>query len=70
VDRLGNQVHPIIQTLFRNDAVFKDDSAPLHTGGNVQSRFYEHEGEPQHPPWSAQSPDLNITKSLWPVLET
>jgi hypothetical protein len=28
VDRLGNQVHPMIQTLFpNNDAVFQDDNA-------------------------------------------
>jgi hypothetical protein len=34
VDRLGNQVHPMIQTLFPNDsAVFQDDSAPIHTAG-------------------------------------
>jgi hypothetical protein len=30
VDRLGNQVHPMIQTLFpNNEAVFQDDSAPF-----------------------------------------
>jgi hypothetical protein len=30
VDRLGNQVHPMIQTLFPiNDAVFQDDSVPI-----------------------------------------
>jgi hypothetical protein len=30
VGRLGNQVHPMIQTLFpNNDAVFQDDNAPL-----------------------------------------
>jgi hypothetical protein len=38
VDRLGNQVHPMIQTLFPNNgAVFQDDSAPIHTAGTVQS---------------------------------
>jgi hypothetical protein len=38
VDRLGNPVHPTIQTLFpNNDAVFQDDSAPFHTTGTVQS---------------------------------
>jgi hypothetical protein len=31
VDRLGNQVHPVIQMLFPNDAIFQDDSAPIHT---------------------------------------
>jgi hypothetical protein len=50
------------QTLFlHNDAVFQDDSAPIHTAEIVQSWFEEREGELQHLPWSAQSPDLNIT---------
>jgi hypothetical protein len=41
VDRLGNEVHPMIQTLFlNNDAVFQDDDAPIHTAGTVES-FYE-----------------------------
>jgi hypothetical protein len=38
VDMLGNQVHPMIQTLYpNNDAVFQDDSAPIHTAGTNQS---------------------------------
>jgi hypothetical protein len=44
MDRLGNQVHPMIQTLFpNNDAVFQDDNAPNHTAGTVQSWFEERE---------------------------
>jgi hypothetical protein len=44
VDRLDNQVHPMIQTLFPNkDAVFQDDNAPIHTTESVQSWFEEHE---------------------------
>jgi hypothetical protein len=36
VDRLGYEVHPTIQALFpNNDVVFQDDSAPIHTSGNV-----------------------------------
>jgi hypothetical protein len=36
VNRLGNHVHPMIQTLFpNNDAVFQDDKAPIHTAGTV-----------------------------------
>jgi hypothetical protein len=32
LDRLSNQVHPMIQTLFpKNDAIFQDDNAPSHT---------------------------------------
>jgi hypothetical protein len=66
VDRLGNQVHPMIQMLFpNNDAVFQDDdSAPLHTARTVQSWSEEHESELQHLPWPAQSPDLHITEPL------
>ncbi|PNF32733.1 hypothetical protein B7P43_G11581 [Cryptotermes secundus] len=64
----GNQVHPIIQILFLNkDAVFQDISAPIHTAGSVQSWIEEHEDKLQHPPWPAQSPDLNITQPLWSV---
>jgi hypothetical protein len=42
----------------------------IHTAGTVQSWFEEHEGELQHLPWPAQSPDLNITERLLSVLET
>jgi hypothetical protein len=70
VDRLGNQMHPMIQTLFPNNvSVFKDDSASIHTAGTVQSWTEEHKGELQHLPWPAQSPDSN-TEPLWSVLET
>jgi hypothetical protein len=71
VDRLGNQVHPMIQTLLpNNDAVFQDDSTPIHPAGTAYSWFEEHEGELQHLPCTAYSPDLNIIESLWSVLET
>jgi hypothetical protein len=37
MDRLGNQVPPMIQMLFPNrDIVFQDDNAPIHTPGTVQ----------------------------------
>jgi hypothetical protein len=71
VDRLGNQVHPTIQTLCPNsNAVFQDDNVPIHTARTVQSSFEEHEGELQHLPWPAQSSYLNITEPLWSVLVT
>jgi hypothetical protein len=71
VDRLGNQVQPMIQTLFPNkDAVFQGDNAPIHTAETVQSWFEEHEGELRHLPWPEQSPHLNSTEPLWSVLET
>jgi hypothetical protein len=58
----------MIQTLFPNDgAVSQNDNAPIHTAGTVQSWFDQHEGELQHLPWPAQSPDLNTIES---VLET
>jgi hypothetical protein len=51
VKRLGNQLHPLIQTLFPNNgADFQDDSAPIHTARTVQSWIEEHEGELQHLP--------------------
>jgi hypothetical protein len=58
VDKLDNQVHPMIQTIFfKNDAVFQDDTAPIHIAGALPSWFEEHEGELQHLPCPAQSPD-------------
>jgi hypothetical protein len=46
MDRLGNQVHPMIKMLFQNNAVFQDDdSAPIHTAGTARSWFEEHEGD-------------------------
>jgi hypothetical protein len=50
----------MIQIFLNNEAVFQDNNAPIHTAGNVRSWFEEHEGELQHLPWPAQSPDLNI----------
>jgi hypothetical protein len=70
VDRLGNQVHPMIQTVFpKNDAGFQGDNATIHTAGSVQSWFEEHQGD-HHLPWPPQSPDLNISESFWSVLQT
>jgi hypothetical protein len=69
MDRLGNLVQSMIQT-FPNDAVFQHDNASIYTDATVQSRFEEHEGELQHLPWSALSPDLNITEQLWSIFET
>jgi hypothetical protein len=61
VEKLGNQVQPMIQTLFpNNDAVLQDDKCSHSHTRTVQSWLEEHEGEFQHLPWPAQSPDLNI----------
>jgi hypothetical protein len=38
VDRLGNQVHPMIQTLFSNNGpVFQDDNASI-----IQLELFSH----------------------------
>jgi hypothetical protein len=71
MERLSNQVHPMIQTLFqKHNAVFQEDNDPIHTDGTVQSWYEEHEGELQSFPSPAQSPDLNITEKPWSGLET
>jgi hypothetical protein len=54
LDKLGNQVHPMIQTVFpNNDAVFQDDNAPIQTAVTLPSWFEEYEGELRHLPWPA-----------------
>ena len=40
-----------------------------YTARSVQSWLEVHENALQHLPWSVQSPDLNIIKPLWSVLE-
>jgi hypothetical protein len=70
VDRMDNQVLPMMQTFLNSDAVFKDDSDPIHTAGTVPSWFEGHEGELQHLPWPEKSPGLNIVEPLWSVLTT
>ncbi|PNF35044.1 hypothetical protein B7P43_G11817 [Cryptotermes secundus] len=42
----------------------------LFTQLELLSWFEEHEGEHQHLPWPAQSPDLNIIQPIWSVMET
>ena len=53
-----------------NDAVFQDDNSPIHTARSVQSWLEEHADALQHLLWLAQSPNLNIIKPLWSVLES
>jgi hypothetical protein len=71
VNRFGNQVHPVIQTLFsNNNAVFDEKNTPIHTARTVQAWFEGHERKLQRLPWPVQSQDLNIIEPLWSVLET
>ena len=71
MDILGTQVHSMVQMLFPNNvAILQDDSLPIHTASSVQSWFEEHEDAPQHLPWPAESPDLNITAPPWSLLES
>jgi hypothetical protein len=69
VDRQGNQVHHMIQTLFPNiSAIFQDYNTTMHTTRTVGSWFEEHEDQ-LHLSWTTQSPLLNIIEPLWSVLE-
>jgi hypothetical protein len=70
MEGLGNQVHHTIQKLLPNhDAVLKGENSTIHMTGTVQSWFEEHESELQHLPWPPESPQSNITKQFWSVLE-
>ena len=61
----------MVHMLFpNNDAVLQDDNLPIHTASSVQSWLEKHEDAPQHLPWPAKLPDLNITESPWSVLES
>jgi hypothetical protein len=53
-----------------NDAVFQGDNSPIHTARSVHSWIEENEYALQHIPRQAQSPDLNIIKSLWSVSDS
>lgn len=65
-----NQIHIIMTSiLLPNTAIFQDDNAPIYTAKTVQSWFNERQSIIKHPPWLAQSPDLNIIESIWDVLE-
>jgi hypothetical protein len=61
MDSLGNQVHPMVQMLYpNNEAIFQDDSSPMHTARSIHSWFEQYEDALQHLLWPAQSPHLNI----------
>jgi hypothetical protein len=69
-DILGNQVHPVVQMLFRNKgAVFQGVICP-YTQPEVFSWFEEHKDALQHLACPAQSPDLDVIEPLWSVLES
>ena len=71
IDILGNWVHPMVQMLFHKiDAIFQDYNWPIHRARSIQSCYEALEDALQHLLWPAQSPDLNIMKPLWSVLES
>jgi hypothetical protein len=54
VDILDKQVHCMVQMFFHNsDAVFQDDSSPIHTAIGVQSWLQKHEDALHYLPWPA-----------------
>ena len=64
MDILASQVHPVVQVFFHNNAVFQDDTSPIHTARNIQSCFDEHEDALYHLLWPAQLPNFNIIEPL------
>ena len=70
VDILGNQVYQMVEIFPNINAVFQDDSLPIHTTRSFQFWFEVHEDALQHLPWPAELPYLNIIKPLWSVVES
>ncbi|XP_055936661.1 uncharacterized protein LOC129966271 [Argiope bruennichi] len=68
---LGDQVHPIMLTLFAAlDWIFQDDNALIHGAGLVWSSVDENEDKMKCLPWAVQSPlHLHINESLWSILK-
>jgi len=70
IDILGNWVHHMVKMSFpNNDAIFQDYNWLMHTAKSIHSCLEVHEDALQHLPWPAQSPNLNMIKPLWSVLE-
>ncbi len=59
---------PMVQTLYpEGGAMYQEDNTQIPTRRLVTECFDEDESKGEHLPWPAQSPDLNIIKSLWGV---
>jgi hypothetical protein len=64
MDKLGNQVCPMIQTLFlNNDVVFQDDNVHIHTTGTVKPwlNFNIFPSQHKHHIWTL----LNHSGQFW-----
>ena len=49
--------------------IFQDDNTTINTAKIVKKWHEEHSDEVEHLVWPPKSPDLNIIKHLWSVLE-
>ena len=68
---VGGQLQYLtVQMFHNNDAIFQDDGSPIHTARRFHSKLAEHEEVFPHLPCPSQSPELNIIKPPWPVLES
>jgi hypothetical protein len=66
MDRLGNQMHPMIQTLCPNDhAAIQDDNAPIHTAAAVHHGLKSMKVNFSIFPGQPQPPHLNTIEPLW-----
>lgn len=59
----------VVQVSLEGNAIYKDESAPIHTCNVVTKSHGKHSNETEHLVWPQQSQDLDILKHLWFTLE-